>query len=180
LLDLPAEILYYIYTLYFAGRTFRFKDAFVCTQARLDHQGERHILALFHTCRQIYMEASLLQYSLNTFSFREFVLSFDPFLAHRTLAQFQAITSLELFTFQLERMWASPDAPSRLFRQSDRNNFLMRQPNLRKLRVIVEVMQSLYVEYGTCNRSFRKIQHLQDKLENALELSRPDVFIFFW
>lgn len=106
ILRLPAEIRNKVYKYVLGGRIYRFKDAIDRGRAVLDTKGERHILGLLLVCHQTYSEASLLPYSLNKFSFREFDISFSPFLDHRTLPQFQAITRIELVTYQADRMWA--------------------------------------------------------------------------
>ena len=179
LLDLSAELRNEIYKLCLGGRTYRFKDAFACTQARLDGRGEKHILALIYTCRQIHSEASLLPYSLNTFSFREFNLSFNPFLDHRTLAQFRAITKVELVTFQAERMWAAPEVFPEYFKEFKTSQFLRRLSNLEKIRVIVDREEALYVKRGSSDRSFSHFHERQRKFKLAVNCWRRDVAVPF-
>ncbi|KAH7076551.1 hypothetical protein BKA63DRAFT_381632, partial [Paraphoma chrysanthemicola] len=95
-LRLPPECRNLIYEHALGGRIYRFKDTVHRSHAVLDTKGEHHILGLLYVCHQIYSEASLFPYSLNTFSFREFDHSLMPFLAHRRLAHTRAITSIEL------------------------------------------------------------------------------------
>ncbi|KAF1840465.1 uncharacterized protein K460DRAFT_360138 [Cucurbitaria berberidis CBS 394.84] len=99
LLRLPAEIRNWIYKLVLGGRTYKFKDAFSTHYARLDTT-EQHLFGLLFVCRQIYFEAALLPYAINTFRFRDFDISLSPFLKERSPAQFRSIQSLELVTYQ--------------------------------------------------------------------------------
>jgi hypothetical protein len=112
LLRLAAEIRNAIYVLVLGNRTYHFHDAISRPYAKLKTNGERHILSLLLVCHQIYSEASLFPYSLNTFSFRETEISLTPFLLHRRLAHFRAIKSIELVTSQCARMWAAPENES--------------------------------------------------------------------
>ncbi|KAH8733005.1 hypothetical protein GQ44DRAFT_766072 [Phaeosphaeriaceae sp. PMI808] len=181
LLRLPAEIRNIIYEYVLGGRTYRFKDALHFKHARLNTNGERHTLGLLSVCHQIYSEASLLPYSLNTFSFREFEMSLRPFLHHRHLAHFRAIKSIELVTYQAARMWAAPACFSPDFTEIREMGILRRLPNLKEIRVIVDLNTSLYVCYGTRDFDFGTIRQNSEALERVVRQIRPDVRIyFFW
>lgn len=180
-LRLPAEVRNKIYDAALGGRTYKFKDAIYRDHATLETNGERHVLGLLLVCHQIYSEASLLPYSLNTFSFREFELSFKPFLDHRRLAHFRAITSIELVTYQAARMWASPHYFSDIMKEVEETKVWARLPNLREIRVVVDLNTSLYVEYGTRDFNFTVIRESQRSLEEEISAIRPLVLVrFFW
>lgn len=99
LLRLPAELRNRIYELVFRGKTYLFKSSIHTKHARLDTT-EKHIFGLLYVCRQIYFEAALLPYAMNTFCFHDFETSLYPFLRDRSPAQFRSIQSLELVTYQ--------------------------------------------------------------------------------
>jgi hypothetical protein len=175
-LQLSAEIRNIIYSYALGHRTFRFKDAIYRRHARL-RPHEPHVLALLRVCHQIYSEASLFPYSLNVFSFRDFEISFKPFLNHRQLAHFRAITTIELVTYQAGRMWAAPELFSR---DLDELKVLERLPNLREVRVVVDLNMSLYVERAG-GFDFNMIWQNQKVLTDGVRDIREDVLVrFFW
>ncbi|KAF2036006.1 hypothetical protein EK21DRAFT_84386 [Setomelanomma holmii] len=181
LLRLPSEVRNVIYELVLGGKTFKFKDAVNRGHASMVATSERHVLGLLYTCHQIYSEASLLPYSLNTFSFREFDVSLEPFLSHRRLAHNRAITSIELVTYQAARMWAAPDGFSEDFKEIEETEVIWRFPNLREIRVIVDLNVSLYVVYGTRDFDFRTIRQAQRDMEDAINAINPNIVVrFFW
>tara|TARA_R110002003_G_scaffold126_32_gene11729 strand:+ start:22921 stop:23400 length:480 start_codon:yes stop_codon:yes gene_type:complete len=149
--------------------------------ATLETNGERHILGLLYVCHQIYSEASLLPYSLNTFSFREFEVSLKPFLSHRRLAHNRAITSIKLVTYQAARMWAASDNFLEDFRDIEETEVIWRLPNLREIRVIVDLNVSLYVVNGTREFDFNAIRQTQRNMEDAINAINPNIVVrFFW
>ncbi|KAF1833308.1 hypothetical protein BDW02DRAFT_599196 [Decorospora gaudefroyi] len=174
LLRLPAELRNRIYNHVLGGRTYRFKDTFRTSQARLDHRGEQHILGLLYVCRQIHFETALLPYTLNTFSFRDLDISLEPFLRHRSPSQIRSIHSLELVTYRAGQMWASIIGFSKGL--SSELRMLGRLPNLQQLRIIVHMMSSLYIAWGAIPWSSDFEVNLE-ALERALEAHMPQVVL---
>jgi hypothetical protein len=170
-----------IYTRVLGGRTYRFKDTIPLGRARLDTKGEGHILGILLVCHQIYAETSILPYSLNTFRFREFENSLNPFLDHRLYAQSQAITSIELLTYQADRMWAGPHEERDLINEIEATNAWERLPSLKEIRVFVDINESLYVQYGTREFYTNVILGFQRVLEVVVDKVRPLLLVrFFW
>jgi hypothetical protein len=179
LLRLAAEIRNAIYVLVLGNRTYHFHDAISRPYAKLKTNGERHILSLLLVCHQIYSEASLFPYSLNTFSFRETEISLTPFLLHRRLAHFRAIKSIELMTSQCARMWAAPENESMSTVLKD-TRILERLPNLRYIRVLVDVNSGLYSDVSTRGLySIAAVCDNQKKLEQKIMRRREDVVVTF-
>lgn len=180
-LRLPPEVRNMIYTHALGGRTYRFKDTIPLSHARLDTKGSPHTLALLFVCHQIYSEASLLPYSLNTFSFREFKNSFNPFLDRRQYPQFQAITKIELVTYQAERMWAGPHDECDIVKEVEQTKAWERLPQLRDIRVVVDLNESLHVVYGSRDFRYSEIRENQGALEEEVMRWRPTILVrFFW
>ncbi|KAF2831194.1 hypothetical protein CC86DRAFT_136217 [Ophiobolus disseminans] len=180
-LRLAPEIRNKLYSLILGGRTYRFKDAIDRGHAVLETNGERHVLGLLLVCHQIYSEASLLPYSLNKFSFREFDISLNPFLDHRRLAHFQAITRIELVTYQAEHMWAGSHCDSELLEEVESTRAWERLPNLEEICVIVDLNRSLHIPYGSRDFRFRVIEENQQALEEQVAKWRPLILVrFFW
>ena len=181
LLRLPPEIRNKLYILVLGGRTCRFKDAIDRGHAILDTKGERHVFGLLFVCHQIYSETSLLPYSLNTFSFREFDLSLNPFLDHRRFSHIQAITALELVTYQADRMWAGPHREADLIKEVEKTKAWERLPHLREIIIIVDLNESLHVEYETRGFNYLTIRENQRALEEEVNKWRPLILVrFFW
>jgi hypothetical protein len=182
LLRLPAEVRNIIYVLVLGNRTYRFHDAVSRPHAQLRTNNECHVLALLLVSHQIYAEARLLPYSLNTFSFRECEISLMPFLAHRHLAHLRAIRFIELVTFQAARMWAAPNVNSG-YKHLVKVRLLERLPNLTQIKVLVYGYSTLYVNSSmlSIEPSFTKIGENQRRLEEMVMNVREDVIVrFFW
>jgi hypothetical protein len=182
-LNLPAEVRNTIYILVLGNRTYRFHDAIARPHARLNSDNEHHILALLLVSHQIYAETALLPYSLNTFSFRECDISLTPFLAHRHLTHFRAIRSIELHTYRAEMMWAAVPNENSGFEQLLHTRLLERLPNLAEIRVVVDMMSSLYINSWDTHlrHGTQEINDNQRRLEDMITRAREDVVVrFFW
>jgi hypothetical protein len=175
ILRLPAELRNRIYVHVLGGRTYRFKDTVATSRARLDTKGEKHVLGLLYVCRQIHFETALMPYTLNTFSFREFDISLEPFLRQRSPSQIRSIHYFELVTYQAVQMWASPEHFSPYMSREFRT--LSCLPNLRELHFVAHMSSSLYVDWG----SQPCLLDLEEKplaiLRSALNRHMPEVLL---
>jgi hypothetical protein len=172
---LPAEVRNTIYAYVLGSRTFHFADAIHRHHAKLT-PSQPHLLSILRVSHQIYAEASLLPYSLNVFSFREMEISCKPFLDHRLVAQFRAIAIIELVTYRAVCMWA---VPLGLTSWSRDLKFLVRLPNLREVRVVVDWRESLYAALGDGPSNAWAID-MQKKLEYKIGRIREDVVVRFF
>ncbi|KAF1946359.1 hypothetical protein EJ02DRAFT_250619 [Clathrospora elynae] len=178
LLRLPAELRNRIYELVLGGRTYKFKDTIQTRQARLDTKGEEHIFSLLYVCRQIHFETALLPYTINTFSFRDIENSLDPFLRQRSPAQMRSIHLIELITYQAGTMWAAQESLSRGLSKEFR--VLNRLPNLQRLHVVVDTMESLYVCWGALPFSHVLAQKNLENWKTVVAYHCPEVIFTSW
>jgi hypothetical protein len=78
-------------------------------------------------------------------------------------------------------MWADANLFSDDFKEIAESEVLERLPNLREMRVIVDMHSSLYVAYGAAGFDFNLVSWRQSMLEEAVSAIRPDVYVrFFW
>ncbi|KAI4948611.1 hypothetical protein J4E86_007959 [Alternaria arbusti] len=98
LLRLPAEIrnMIFAYALSHGDIKLKVIPRLPDTSMFLDYWEHRNWpdpvnISLLYACRQIYFEAALLPYELNTFVVSGTVSAFKDFLAHRTSAQIGAL-----------------------------------------------------------------------------------------
>jgi hypothetical protein len=79
-------------------------------------------------------------------------------------------------TYQAERMWAAPDRFSSTFEEM---GWLVRLPNLREVQVVVDLMQCLYVVWGSRGFEFKRVDDAEKDLKRAIKRLRQDVVVRF-
>ena len=75
-------------------------------------------------------------------------------------------------------MWAESELFSHDFTEEIR--VLARIPNLKKVRIIVNMLESLYLGYYNHNVDYDYIRGNMDMIERTIRRHRRDIIVTFW